>query len=212
MTARPPSMDDGLAAAYMETMPRAMWDYPIDVVRGACANWRRVPSHGKWWPTEQDLRIQCEKLFEPRRKLRAQAMRLLEAFEDEEERADRARQPSYFPGDKHKVFRDEMRKRFTPARYDAYFHPCDIKYVGEDLILTRTEIGASVMNQEGRDLIERMKLRVLYCPVTFARERPRPWADPTDEERADITRKLKRLFEAMAKGEDIKRLRKEGVL
>lgn len=208
-TSRPPWMDDAVAAAYMASMPKAMWDYPIDIVRGACANWRRIPSQGRWWPTEQDLRAQCEKLFESRRKLRAQAMRLLADLEREEEAAERARQPSAFAGDKGRAFREEMRKRMRPARFDAYFDPSQIMFSERD-VWVRTQTAERVLYEEGRDVLERLGLRVIYHPQAFTKIRQPTWEDDTPEEREEVIVKFNRLTQAMAKGEDLKRLREKG--
>lgn len=88
VTSRPPSIDDAKELAYQEGLCRAMWDYPIDVVENACRNWRRVPGHGKWWPSEQDLRAQCETLVQPRNEIRAEAEMLLRTMEARQGRGD----------------------------------------------------------------------------------------------------------------------------
>jgi len=208
-TSRPPWMDDAVASAYMTTMPKAMWDYPIDVVRSACANWRRVPQHGKWWPTEQDLRVQCEKLFESRRKLRAQAMKLLSDLEAQEEHAARMAQPSAFAGDACKSFKDAMKRRLRPLRYEAYFNADEIMY-GNNTIICRSHASFNMVHEEGADLLKHLGLTVRLDPHMFRFSKPPRWEDETEEDRAEVRRKLRRLSQAMANGENIKALRKSG--
>lgn len=108
LTSRPPSMDDAIAAAYMASMPKAMWDYPIDVVRNACTQWRRIPGQGRWWPTEQDLRAQCDELVRSRRNLRDAAQSLLNALQAEE---SAPRQRSVFPVGATKAYVREVGER-----------------------------------------------------------------------------------------------------
>ncbi|HVK81974.1 MAG TPA: hypothetical protein VM915_15340, partial [Verrucomicrobiae bacterium] len=110
-TDRPPQLDEEKAAARILALRNMAWDYPIDVVRAACRKWRRVPQHGRWWPTEQDLRAQCEPLFSARRKLHAQAMELLRDIEATENAAARNEQASPFASAEHREFRNEMRNR-----------------------------------------------------------------------------------------------------
>lgn len=210
-TSRPPWMDDAVAAAYTVSMPKAMWDYPIDVVRGACANWRRIPQQGRWWPTEADLRAQCERLYEPRRKLRAQAMNVLRDLEAKEAADEEARQRSVFAGDKGRAFREEMRKRMRPARFEAYFDPSQVMF-SEREIWVRTMTAERVLSEEGRDLLERLGLRVVYHPQAFAKIRQPSWEDDTPEERAEVIEKFNRLKQAMADGSDLKAMRARGLI
>lgn len=81
---RPPSIDEESAAARTIALLQMAWEYPIDVIENACREWRRIPNYGRWWPAEQDLRAQCEKLVKARRDLRDQASHLLRAMESHE--------------------------------------------------------------------------------------------------------------------------------
>lgn len=211
-TMRPMWMDAEDATHYEEAVLQACEDYPIDVVQQACANWRKVPEHGKWWPTEQDLRAQCEKVFQPRKSLLNKAHRLLVQLRGRDDEARRANETSPFASGRQMKFREAMRRRMNAARFDAYFHPSDIVFQGESLILVRREVAESVLRREGRDLLQELGLRVVYCPVTFKNIRPRPEDYGTEEEQAEIARKLNLLFAALRGGADIAAMRAEGKL
>jgi hypothetical protein len=201
-------MDDETAAVYFDTLQEALHDYPIDCVEDACIAWRKGEA-GQWWPAEKELRSLCDDLFDARRKLRNKAMELLADIEADEAREAEAKQRSAFAGDNGRVFREEMRKRMRAERFDAYFHPSQIMFSDRELWV-RTQTGQRVLMEEGSDLLERLGLVVKYAPQAFTKVRQPTWEDDTPEEREHVTRKFKRLKEAMAKGEDLKRLRLSG--
>jgi hypothetical protein len=209
-TDRPPQLDEEKAAARILALQQMAWDYPIDVVKAACRKWRTVPNYGRWWPTEQDLRAQCEPLVDSRRKLRAQAERLLHELEAKEHSA-RLAQPSPFAGDKERQFRNEMRKRMTPSRFNAYFCPTQMMF-SEREIWVRTQTSERVLTEEGGDLLRVLGLRIRYQPQAFSKIRQPTWEDDTPEERAATAVKFNRLKEALEKGENLKRLREAGVI
>lgn len=195
-TMRPMWMDAQDAVAYEEALIKACEDYPIDVVQEACANWRKVPDHGKWWPTEQDLRAQCEKVFAPRRSLFNKARVLLQDLRAKEDEAQRANDRSAFAGDRQRQFREEMRKRMNnPNRFEAYFGSSQIQYEGEREILVRSPIAESVLQREGADLIARLGLSVRCVPVAFAGIKAPQWEDDSPEDRALVKEKFKALKE-----------------
>jgi hypothetical protein len=165
VTSRPPQMDDVMAAAYMETMPKAMWEYPIDVVRGACARWRLVPNAGNWWPTEQQLREQCETLFKSRRDLRAEAMRVLRRLESQEEGVKRGR--SFAPYGRTEKYVNACREAFGPGFVYSYLsnRTCDFT---DTTIYT---IGLSVerLTQRSSALLTQFGVTLKQCPDTTRR-------------------------------------------
>lgn len=213
VTSRPPSMDDAMAAAYMTAMPKAMWDYPIDVVRMACTNWRRVPSHGKWWPTEQDLRAQCEKLFDGRRRLIGRAHSLLHALEFRERSAVNTAETvaSPFAGRAQREFRAAMERRMHPHMFYAYFDADHVLFLGEDQIVTNSETAARVLQQEGENVAKRLGVKISYAPDIFVHLNPSPRQD-TPEEKALTAEKFALLTEALRCGADISKMRREGRL
>lgn len=216
-TRRPAWMDDETAAVYFDTLQEAMHDYPVDCVEEACIQWRKsgkpdYPESRDFWPAEGELRGVCERLFKPRRDLRHKARELLRHLEAEEEHAARANAPSAFAGDRGRTFKEEMRKRLRPARFNAYFHSAYIMFRGESEIVVSNMTAEHVLNSEGGDLLAQLGLRVIYDPQPFAKVRRPTWEEDTPEERAEVTRKLNRLREAMAKGEDLARLRSAGVI
>lgn len=210
-TMRPMWMDGEDAVAYEEALLAACADYPLDVVQSACAEWRKVPDHGKWWPTEQDIRALCEKLFQPRRTLFNKARVLLQDLRAREDDA-RRNKTSAFAGRQQEQFRDEMRRRLSPARFEAYFHPAYVLFHAADAIIVSNMTAERVLNEEGGDVLKRLGLRVIYDPKPFVKVRRPSHEDDTPEERAEVTRKLNRLKLAMAKGENLKRLREEGAI
>lgn len=141
-TSRPPSKDSAKEAAYVEALCLAMWEYPIDVVQAACRNWRRVPERGRWWPEEQDLRVQCDVLVKPRKDLRDEALSLLRYMERREAteggRSRTARLP--YPNGKTEKFYNAVMAGFGPAFCKSWLshRTCDFS---EDTIYT---IGLSV--------------------------------------------------------------------
>ena len=112
-TNRPVWMDSEDAVAYESALIEACQEYPIDVVQSACKAWRQIPNHGKWWPTEQDLRQQCEALFKPRDTLFKEAKRLLHSLREREkpgqERQSEQRR-SISPYGRTKEFVDRVRQ------------------------------------------------------------------------------------------------------
>ncbi len=207
-TDRPPQLDEEKAAARILALRNMAWDYPIDVVQAACRRWRKVPQHGRWWPTEQDLRAQCEPLFTSRRKLHAQAVELLRHLEAEEDLARRQAAPSPFAGDKARRFQAEMRKRLGEERYSCYFDAAEIAYDG-DVVYVRTQVADCVLDREGGDVLRALGLRVEYAPAQFSDIR-QSRRDDTPAQSAAVGAKLKRLFEAMSKGENLRELRSRG--
>lgn len=208
-TRRPGWMDDETAAVYFDTLQEALHDYPVDCVEDACIQWRKGPN-GEWWPAEAEIRRVCDRLFEPRRQLRHKANELLRNLEAEEETAERAKGVSAFASDRGRAFREEMRARMTPSRFEAYFHYAYIMFQGESTIIVSNMTAERVLTVEGADLLERLGLRVVYDPKPFVKVRRPQWEDDTPEERVEVTRKLNRLKEAMTKGEDLRRLRASG--
>ena len=138
------------------------------------------------------------------------ARMLLTDLRAREQAARETQDRSSFAGDRGRQFREEMRKRMRAARFNAYFDVSQIYYAGESEILVRTQTAERVLNEEGRDLLERLKLALRYAPQAFTRVRQPTWDDDTPEEREEIAAKFNRLKEAMAKGEDLKRLRASG--
>lgn len=196
-TDRPPQLDEEKAAARTLAIRNMAWDYPIDVVQNACRNWRRVPQYGRWWPTEQDLRAQCEPLVKSRRDLRERTAALLSALELEEDRAECLRQPSPFAGGKHQAFREQMRKRMPPKKFEAYFNSCQIKYSGDSLILVRSKGSEDRLHEWGGDLLEEMGITLRFNGEAFLNT-PTEWdlegyGAVTDEERAEMAANLRKL-------------------
>lgn len=192
VTARPPSLDDGNGEAYQDALCKALLEYPIDVVELACENWRRVPNHGKWWPTEQDLRLQCEQIGGPRKALLDQARRLFNALEGEEALSKRAVGASPFAGHAHRQFRDAMRARLTPWQHDAYFRTWNIKYSGGRAMLVRTRVAEHILRLKGGDLLRLAGLSVDFDADAFRGEHV-PEHPDTPEETEEIARRFDKL-------------------
>lgn len=210
-TDRPPQLGDEEAVERVQSLKQAAWDYPIDVVEDASRNWRKVPSKGRWWPTEQDLRAQCEPLFAPARSLRNKATELLRNLEAEEEHVARSAKPSYFPGEKHRAFRKAMETRLLADQVKAYFNPSHIRYIGENVVHVRTLIAEAIFHRYGSDVLTDLGM-VLRCePTDFLRERQLE-AEMTHEEDAEVSRKMTRLNQAVKSGESIEKLRRSGEL
>lgn len=210
-TSRPPWMDDEVAITYDAALNEALKDYPIDVVQLACKRWRMVPQHGKWWPTEQDLRQQCEMLFQPRRSLFNKARALLQNLRIREDEQRRTK-TSAFAGRKQDRFRELMRQRMSPSRHEAYFHYAYLMFSGEDELIVSNRCAESVLTEEGGDLLRDLGLRVVFDPKPFANVRRPTHEDDTPEERAEVAAKLRRLKEGIEKGADLKRLRDAGLI
>lgn len=211
-TNRPVWMDGTDALNWEKTLADAMADYPTDVVVSACKAWRQIPQHGKWWPTEQDLRQQCETIFFPRKSLFNRARMLLQDLRAKEtQSAYQETDHSVFAGDKCKSFRNQMRKRMRERTFNAYFHPSHILY-GEDLIWVRSKTAERVMRERGEDILQELGIRVEFNQVAFLNIREPTYDDDTLEERAETAARFHRLGEAMAKGENIAKLRAEGVI
>lgn len=210
-TDRPPQLGDDEAIARVQSLKETAWDYPINVVHEASSNWRKVPSKGRWWPTEQDLRAQCEPLFAPARSLRNKAMELLRNLEAEEDHVARSAKPSYFPGEKHRAFRKAMEARLLPDQIRAYFNPSHIRYIGDNVVHVRTLIAEAIFQRYGSDVLTDLGM-VLRCePTDFPRERQLE-AEMTPAEDAEVSRKMTRLNQAVSKGECIEALRRSGEL
>ena len=213
-TDRPPQLDEEKAAARVVALRNMAWDYPIDVVQAGCRNWRRVPNYGRWWPTEQDLRAQCEPLHADSRALRNSAAELLKHLEVEEDRADRLRRAeraSYFAGDLHKEFRRRMEARLLSDQVAVYFAPNQIKYVGSSTVHVRTLVARAIFERYGVDVIGELGIVLVHAPESFLRERDIP-REMSAAEDAEVSRKMTRLNEAVKKGESIEKLRRSGEL
>jgi hypothetical protein len=194
-TDRPPQLDEEKAAARILALRNMAWDYPIDVVQAACRKWRRVPQHGRWWPTEQDLRAQCEPLFSSRRKLHAQAAELLRDMEATEEAERRSQQASPFASDEHRAFRNEMRGRLNHDRFEAYFGPSQMLYAPGE-IHVRAPVAEAVLNREGGDVLKRLGLKLIYAPEEFINVR-QVYRDETPQEHAATAAQMTRLCETL---------------
>lgn len=210
-TDRPPQLSDDEASVRVHVLKQMAWDYPMDVVANACRNWRRVPNKGRWWPTEQDLRAQCEPLFAPARALRNKAQELLMNLQAEEDHVRRSAQPSYFAGDKHRAFRAEMETRLLADQVRAYFNPAHIRYVGDNVIHVRTLVAEAIFLRYGSDVLTKLGMVLRWEPTDFMRERQLE-SLVTPEEDAEICRKMTRLNLAQSRGENIEALRRSGEL
>lgn len=164
-TSRPAWMDEPTALAYVATIVKALFDFPIDVVKLACENWRRIPNHGRWWPTEQDLRVQCEEIFEPRKALLQSTRHLFQAMdsierEDAKARAEprtRATQPHGRTLD----FYDAVVKNFGPNYAKSWLssRTCDF---GPSTIYTHG-LGVERLSREFSGLLKRHGVTVERC-------------------------------------------------
>lgn len=210
-TDRPPQLDEEKAAARVVALRNMAWDYPIDVVQAACRQWRKVPNYGRWWPTEQDLRAQCEPLHADNRALRNKAAELLRNLEAEEEHVARSAKPSYFPGEKHRAFRKAMEARLLPDQMRAYFNPSHIRFIGSARVHVRTLVAKAVFERYGGDVIDKLGIDLRHEPTDFLRERD-PQHEVSPEEDAEVSAKMTRLNQAVKSGESIEKLRREGVL
>lgn len=168
VTSRPPTMDDFAAAAYPPTMAKALWDYPIDIVRAACQRWRMVPSAGNWWPTEQQLRAQCEELFKVRRGLLDQANSLLSTLSEHERQAAREKHSrSTFPSGRTQAYVDACMTAFGPAFVKSYLthRTCDFT----DTTIYAMGFTADRLAQRTSGLIAKHGVMVKACPETTRR-------------------------------------------
>lgn len=211
MTSRPMWMDGSDAAVYESELIEALKLYPIDVVQAACIAWRQVPNHGKWWPTEQDLRVQCEKIYAPRKGMFNKARLLLQDLRVREAEANRANDASYFGGQVHQRFKAEMAKRLLPDQMRAYFNPSHIRFIGSARVHVRTLVAKAVFERYGGDVIDKLGIDLRHEPTDFLRERD-PQHEVSPEEDAVISEKMTRLNQAVKSGESIEKLRREGVL
>lgn len=222
---RPPWMDEDTAIDYEAALIKACWEYPLDVVQSACENWRRVPGQGRWWPTEADLRAQCNPLFASRKALRDQAKRLFNALEADEDRREFEKSradASVFADDKSRKFREAMRERFLtkiPAlktaptsKFDACFHPLKIKYSVGGLILVRSDAQRSMLYRYGSDLIEEFGLSIRYDPMAFEKDPPPRYDEDPPEVKAEIAAKMKVLRAALAAGADLRPMLDKGII
>lgn len=205
-TMRPVWMDAEDAIAYEDVLIKACQDYPIDVVQQGCANWRRVPEHGKWWPTEQDLRAQCEKVFAPRKNLFNRARVLLQDLREREREAQRVKQNSPFASDRGRAFREEMRKHLRPELHEAVFHHSQAMFAGDGAVVVRTDI----LVRRGAAIAKRIGVRIVHDPREFVNLRQPSPDDDTEQDRAYVIRKLGRLKRALAAGEDLQALHDAG--
>lgn len=71
VTAHPKETDVDSAAEGMKRLTRMLYEYPADVALEAVNEWPKTPN-GKWWPTESELRAECEKRVDYRRRLQKQ--------------------------------------------------------------------------------------------------------------------------------------------
>lgn len=208
-TSRPIWMDNSDAINWEETIATAMADYPTDVVLSACKAWRQVPQHGKWWPTEQDLRQQCEAIFFPRKSLFNRARVLLQELRTRELPAPTV--ASAFAGDKAQKFHAGMRQKMLERTFNAYFHPSHIAFRGDEIIV-RSRTAARELRERGEGLLRQLGLRVRFDQSAFLNVREPTWEDDTPQEREETALRFHQLKEALAKGANIKELRRQGVL
>lgn len=166
VTSRPPSIDDAKEIAYQEALCKALWDYPIDVVVLACENWRRIPGQGRWWPTEQDLRAQCDMLVKPRKELRDEAASLLRMLERREQGGRKYSERSSQPHGRTLAFFNDVMASHGPAFCRSWLgRTCDFS---DDTIFT---LGISVdkLNTAAGGLLTKHGVKVARCEHTTKR-------------------------------------------
>lgn len=71
VTAQPKGSDEENLEAGLRRFLRMLLDFPADVAFEAVNEWPKTPG-GKWWPTEAELRLECEKRVDYRRRLKKQ--------------------------------------------------------------------------------------------------------------------------------------------
>lgn len=168
VTARPPSIDDAKEVAYQEALCEALWDYPIDVVTLACKNWRRIPERGRWWPTEQDLRAECDKLVQPRKEFREEALSVLRFLERKESQQGSAKSArASYPYGATLAYLNDCMASHGPGFCRSYLshRTCDFT---EDTVFT---IGMAVerLQQRTSAIAAKHGIRFMYCPEVTAR-------------------------------------------
>lgn len=71
VTAQPKGADEGSLELGLRRFLKMLLEYPADVAFEAVNEWPKT-SGGKWWPTEAELRAECEKRVDYRRRLQKQ--------------------------------------------------------------------------------------------------------------------------------------------
>jgi uncharacterized protein YbaA (DUF1428 family) len=71
VTAHPKESDAEAAIEGAKRLTRMLYEFPADVALEAINDWPKTPN-GKWWPTEAELRAECEKRVDYRRRLKKQ--------------------------------------------------------------------------------------------------------------------------------------------
>lgn len=191
VTRQPSNMDDERSAIYFVAIQEAMMDYPIQVVEKALQDWRKGPQ-GEWWPAEAELRRMCDKQVMGQRALREHAKRLLEGMEREDALKKNPNAPSAFADSPAQEFRKRMRAKLGEKRFDLYFHAADVLYRGAH-VYVRSRQQADVLDREGAEHLSELALEVIYAPHAFDLIPARPAQDVTEEERAEMTERLRRL-------------------
>lgn len=165
---RPPSIDDAKEIAYQEALCKALWDYPIDVVQLACENWRRVPGAGRWWPTEQDLRAQCDALVKPRKDLREEAASLLRILERREKAQGRGgRERSNQPYGRTLALYGDCMAAHGPAFCKSYLSMRTCEFT--DTTIYTMGIVAERLRQRAGILLDKHNVRVVVDADVTAR-------------------------------------------
>lgn len=70
-TAQPKSAEMGSAVEGAKRLMKMLLEFPADCALEAINDWPKTPN-GKWWPTEAELRAECEKRVDYRRRLQKQ--------------------------------------------------------------------------------------------------------------------------------------------
>ncbi len=186
-TSRPPSIDDAKEVAYQEALCAALWEYPLDVVILACKKWRRIPGQGRWWPTEQDLRAECDLLVKPRKDLRDEAASLLRLLERKEAGSRPGRERSNQPYGRTLAFQNDCMASHGPAFVRSWvsMRTCEFS---EDTIFTMG-IVVDKLNAVAGGLLNKHGVRVVRCQDVT----DRVYADE-DARRADRPAPKKRSY------------------
>ena len=174
--AKPADFDDAKVVLWSERLKIVLQEFPASIAMHAVSEWPKS-QNGKWWPTEHEIRIECNAAMHFRYQLRHELECLLErmqrvqiAMEEREAAPPRLDGMSDEPTGAVAAYIEELRA-IRPEHFDAYF-----KYArfGEGVIGTTFSSMEGALERAAPGLMDKHGVRIVR-PVAMSRDGVAEW-------------------------------------
>lgn len=157
--AKPADFDDAKVVLWSERLKQVLAEYPGDIALAAVSGWPRT-ENGKWWPTENEIRSECDIHMRFRERLRFEMERAQCTVRplDPATKYDDGMHDT--PSGATEAFVQKVYNR-NSGTYEAYFGPCSGARFTADTIGVRGSMVALTIERQFPGLMAECGVRII---------------------------------------------------